>query len=494
MKTHEQIAAPDVTIDSIESVRQSLYPHLEHYVHPLINQIQTALAAEMPLFDLDNCREVTQEQLATEVGTYAIGFRGSAAKYITSTFPDNQPDIPIESPGHYAKSIGSGSLRPELRAAHTQEIKHSRVALADAIKSEEIPESVQESVTDDQVNATIQELRTKLNENLRDDIAALQYLIPLPDKNQRRSLLRQMGIHRPLAAVKFHIIDETQPQETLAEFYQVTNNFLEDLYCMHHLGLVIAEEAVNLRREQAFSHVRSILSTRYQQLAVDEARRLQERVQTAYARVAQRTPTRTSDNQPAPADARPIPTPRMVAPEQQPVRVAVTQEEIPLGTIESPFPWAEGVPVDLSLLTHGDKRLVVCEAMTPVTKQLSEQMETDTRNAKLLGRLWDKAQEIELLGNAATHGMVKMVRFVNFHNMTICYFGNTGPNCGRIYYAKTNVGQFPDLLATKTPATLEPHTPLLVLIGRTDKQHQLKVMQEFGVRRASAKAGRAGAV
>ncbi len=169
-----------------------------------------------------------------------------------------------------------------------------------------------------------------------------------------------------------------------------------------------------------------------------------------------------------------------------------TPTTIELGEIASPFPWAEGHRINMSLMQDNGSSLLFCEAMSDNARKISDLLRGQKIAARRFSNAWNTIQRTELTDNATTHSAIRRVKVwpdSQYAGLTLKEYRNTKTG-ERLTYVKTNVNKYARIEELAKKQGIGADAPLVILVVETDKEHQDRTYEtEFRRRSAGAKAG-----
>lgn len=192
--------------------------------------------------------------------------------------------------------------------------------------------------------------------------------------------------------------------------------------------------------------------------------------------------------------------PTVVEPEQP--EAAPTQEVYTiteLGTVATSFEWLpSGDPMAVRLVQDHGMTMLVCDALSPNARAISDKIRSDKGVASHLDALCERLVRAEAAYGGTQRipgvGMIQGRRAPAYEIHPIFKVGNIAPNAKRVYYSRTRASQYPELAQLVKEQGLDSDTTVIAIIGQVDKAHQLKLYEEFGINRGAARAGNAGSI
>lgn len=388
---------------------------------------------------------------------------------------------PLESPKQFIRSSGGQheGRRTALRTAYDGEVAESKNGLLRELKDDTYVPALG-TISDERLGDLVRDEVGRIRFGIGEAVTAVTELLP----RQRRGRLGGFAVR---SSRRVGESTEGGQSVTLGE---AVNGLRELLTAARKANGLLPEFIAKGLYGEVDRMITSELRDRYGELTESALTLLRGEMRRTYEDVvatpeAPRTATRQK--------ARPSPASPVVATSASRPEAMPAQSELQLGEVNSPFPWqSEGEVVNLSLVP-GSHPFVFCKAFTELGQEISLRLRQQPRVAERFSTILERIKTVEASGNSLAHTQVNIVRVADFHGLTVYCFSVTEPNAPRLYYVRTKVASFPGLLSGASGRFGED-TPLIVHIAEVDKQNQLKIYRDFGMRRRVAREYGVGSI
>ena len=454
---------------------------------------------------IDESRALLEAAAATYVGN----FRSNAASRVNVDYPGVSPDEDsacLETPNRYINRHDlDGSIRPALRTARETTIRASRERLAEKICQEISYDQYDLDISDETLRANIDEYRQDAQEKLVDCVERIEKLLPVEDCRGYLSYnltprLEKLADNEILAYDTYTRRPAfiLEVPSTKKEQAQLQSTLLELKRALDGIESTIprsAQHAAEGCKQEILDSLDQRLDQDARNLSDEERQILAEELEAAYDQIAQNGSNYTARVKEPPAGQENSDDDELESQAQITPELTVPESEI-VGEIENPFPWSSKESLEISFFRTSEGSVLFCEAMSITAKKISERLRVQSRNSREFDQYWEKVKAVEAGNNAREHGNIKKTVWTQngkFNGHSVLRYGRRKPNAPRTYYIRTYAARYPQIKKLAEGSEIQAATPLLILIAETDKANQLRTLGDFGISRATAKAGGAGA-
>ncbi len=463
-------------------LKKLLGAQLAHSRHDLAAELLLVLdTAPEPYSDID-VAQAALDRLNGQAATTADKAHPDVADDVADHYPDSYLLNGPPTPRRYMRANGlPGAARLRLNDAHEEVIAQSKVNLRAELDTDRRSGShVDHGVTLDSTQVALPVVKQRIADRIETAAATIQELLP---RTRTRILASRLlsGAGIDLHPMPLHEIGGASAANLNRAFGELIAVF-GSLARGHDL---IVEGLVEHLKPTLDATVRGNLRHRYERIATVHANEvLPDLLELAYDAAAydqaETAQIGAASDQGIPAETEPGD-----AGTAETEAEAVTEpKRRVIGALDSPFEWAPGREVAVSIAERDGVAVLYCQALADTATKISGRLRSSSRDyADLFDALWSRTINLQL---ARVHGangyrsIVVGITSSQFSELEVHKFGNIGPNAKRIYYLATTVKKFTAVAELADASGVNPDTPLMILVGETDKKYQPALLRNFG--------------
>lgn len=398
----------------------------------------------------------------------------------------------LESPSRYLKRHGlPTNLRPQLRQVKDETTDSLRKEVVEQISSTALPYHLSSSVSAQEILEVIATQEKDLQDEVNGNISRVQETMPSP----RSAEFAIAGVALMLSGVQGAYLNDPEKRRGIFEIEKSVRALITSLKkCASpetHIASRVIQELETLVRDD----VRSTYSLHYISIINAAKKAAPSKLEHAYDLSTQQgsqyakasdTPQNTGDeNQKIKS------VPKEASQSEQ-----VSTKTRLLGDVEVDIPWTNSNTLTLHSLEDSQGQIIFGKALLPVAESISSILRQDQVHRIAFDRAWEQARRIELSHAAGIHPYISKVasRTDSLSDVLVLRYGNIAPNARRTYYVKTTVSKYPEITEQLAQVGISPNTPLLLLVGETDKGNQIELYKGFGFTRSQARAKNVGKI